>query len=163
MNNKGINLITLVITIIVIIILATITINIGTKAYDNAREARLEEQRNNVINAVSARFADNQRNELVNPLLGYAIQVEDGDTAENLANKYIERFKDEGKLDTDDTQKNANTEDQIKKLILDNFDNMNYTRVLQYNDLIALEIENTDTNALFLVNYYSSDVVGPIL
>ena len=46
--------------------------------------------------------------------------------------------------------------------ICDNFDDMEYTRLLFHSDLIELGIEKTNLNAVYLVNYYSSDVVGPI-
>jgi len=63
---------------------------------------------------------------------------------------------------TDDELDNSTQRVLIERFVYDNFEDMKYTRILLYTDLIELGIENTNMNAVYLVNYYSNDVVGPI-
>lgn len=162
-NNKGINLVALVVMIIIMIILASIAIKAGTDAYQNALETKAAEERKQVEYAVSDRFGDYQRNATANPLVGFSIPDENRESDEKLTNYITDKFKSEyGKLITDDEMQNSTQKNLIRKFVSDNFEDMEYTRILVYSDLIELGIENTNLNAIYLVNYYSNDVVGPI-
>ena len=162
-NNKGINLIALIVMIIVMIILAAIAIKTGTDAYQNALKTKGAEERKQVEYAISDRFGDYQRNETANPLVGFIIPDEDVETEAKAKNYLISKFKGEyGKLATDDEIQNNTQRKLIEKFVADNFNEMEYTRILIYSDLIDLGVENTNLNAIYLVNYYSNDVVGPI-
>lgn len=162
-NNKGINLIALIVTIVVMIILASIAIRVGTDSYENALESKAAAERKEVVSAVSGRFGDYQRNNTASPIVGFKIPEENMTTEENIV-EYIKNKlkKDHGKLMTEDELENKTYQNMITKFVDDNFDDMDYTRLLFYRDLIELGIEKTNLNAVYLVNYYSSDVVGPI-
>lgn len=162
-NNKGINLIALIVMIVIMIILASIAIRVGTDSYENALESKAAAERQQVISAISGRFGDYQRNNTANPIVGFMIPKENLDTKENVTAYIKDKLKNEyGKLMTDDELENQTYQNLIKEFVEDNFEDMEYTRLLLYSDLIELGIEKTNLNAVYLVNYYSSDVVGPI-
>ena len=163
-NNKGINLIALIVMIIVMIILATIAIKTGTDAYQNALKTKGAEERKQVEYAISDRFGDYQRNETANPLVGFIIPDEDIETEAKAKNYLISKFKGEyGKLATDDEiQNNTVSLKNMETGYQETLSLEEATRILIYSDLIDLGVENTNLNAIYLVNYYSNDVVGPI-
>lgn len=162
-KNKGISLISLVVMIIIMIILASVAINVSMSSYDEALRAKIYAERQQVIDAVTGRFADYQRNNTASPLLGLMIPEENSETLKD-AYDYIEnKLRNEYyKLLTDDEYNNQTQTKQISKFLVDNAEDMEYTRLLFYDDLLELGLENTTLQAVYLVNYYSSDVVGPI-
>ena len=161
-NNKGINLVAIIIMIIVMIMLAAIAINVSMDSYENSLEAKAAAERQQITIAISSRFGDNQRNATANPLVGLMI-LEELETEQSIIDYVCDKFKNEyGKLMTDDELANSTQRISIERFIYDNFEDMKYTRILVYTDLLELGIENTNMNAVYLVNYYSNDVVGPI-
>lgn len=159
-KNRGISLITLVVMIIIMIILAAIVINVTTKSFDKSIETKANEERAQVQYAISSRFGDYQRNSTANPIVGIIIPEENRATVDSVVNYITFKLKrDYGKLVNVDSKEQEN---DIRKMVSDNFEDMEYTRILTPTDLIELEMENTNLNAVYLVNYYSSDVVGPI-
>lgn len=161
-KNKGISLIALIVMIVVMIILASIAINVGTDSYENALESKAAAERKEVISAVSGRFGDYQRNNTASPIVGVSIP-EEYTEAEEMITYLKAKLKNEyGKLMTDDEIENKTYQNLIEKFVKDNLEDMEYTRLLFHSDLIELGIEKTNVNAVYLVNYYSSDVVGPI-
>ena len=81
-NNKGINLIALIVMIVVMIILASVAIRVGTDSYKNALESKGAAERKEVVSAISSRFGDNQRNNTANPIVGFIIPEENSGTEE---------------------------------------------------------------------------------
>ena len=161
-NNKGINLVALIIMIIVMIMLAAIAVNVSMDSYNKSLEAKSDAERQQVVNAIAGRFGDYQRNATANPLVGITIPEESLITEEATLNFIEQKLKNEyGKLNSEQAVNSAQIED-VKKLISDNFDDMEYTRILIYTNLVELGIENTNKNAVYIVNYYSNDVIGPI-
>lgn len=162
-NNKGISLVALVVMIIIMIILAAVAINITMDAYDESQRAKQKTERQEVIEAVSGRFGDYMRNHTANPLLGLIIPEENVATMLDVRNYIdIKLRTDYGKLVTEDEILNHTQTKEIEKFIADNFNDMEYTRILLYDDLLELGVENVTIHAVYLVNYYSSDVIGPI-
>lgn len=162
-NNKGISLVALIIMIIVMIMLAAIAVNVSMDSYYNSLEAKAAAERQQVIMAISGRFGDYERNTTANPLVGLTIPEEYLETEETIYNFVYNKFRNEyGKLVTGDELTNSTQKAAIEIFVHDNIEDMEYTRILLYTDLIELGIENTNMNAVYLVNYYSSDVVGPI-
>ena len=108
MNNKGISLIALVIMIIVMIIIASIAMNAGIDSYDQAVDAKNKEERNQVSQAVNARFGDNQFNAAVSPIVGELIPSEcfsyptDEQIIESAKTYLVDLFISEGRLQTQD-------------------------------------------------------------
>ncbi len=168
MNNKGVSLIALVVMRIVMIIIAGIAINNSVGSYDQALEAKALEERRQVSNAISARFGSNQINSIVRPIIGEVIPNEylnkSSDEEAIIATRdyLVKMFFMEGRLVTDDEMNNKTTQKKIEKFLRDNIQDMEYTRVLRQPDLVELGLESISIESVFLVNYYSTDVVGPI-
>ncbi len=161
-KEKGISLISLVVMIVVMIILASIGMNVSMNAYEESINAKQAAENQQVKDAVTGRFGDYQRNGTANPIVGLMIPSEETKSLEKTYDYIIKKLKDSGKLVTEDEFQNQTQSKQIKKFVLDNEEDIEYTRLLEYNDLLELGLENTNLNAIYLVNYYSSDVVGPI-
>ena len=159
-NNKGISLVSLVVMIILMILLASYGVNVGINNYNKSLETKAAEENQQVKLAVSNRFGDNQRNNTSYPLVGLVIPEDNANTID-MAKTYIiyKLRKDYNKLNNENY---AEDEANIQKFVNDNFSEMEYTRILTSTDLVELGIENTNLNSIFIVNYYSSDVVGPI-
>jgi type II secretory pathway pseudopilin PulG len=161
-NKKGVSLVALVITMIVIIILAGIALTSGIGGYDKALEAKDKEERNQVMNAINNRFGDYQRNKTLNPIVGEVVpdySEESGETRINDVKEYlVQLFLSEGRMtrDIDGISKD------IESFVRRNIDNMEYTRILRHNNVIEIGINSISKDRVFLVNYYSVDVVGPI-
>ncbi len=76
-NNQGISLIALIVTIIVAVILSIITIRVGTTGIDTSTEARIINEKKEIETAIVRRFADYSINEDAYPLIG--AEVTEGD------------------------------------------------------------------------------------
>lgn len=74
-DNRGISLITLIITIIIMIILAAIGIRIATDGIDSTAEARIINEKKELETAIIDRFANNAVNEESFPLLGSVLSA----------------------------------------------------------------------------------------
>ena len=159
-NNKGINLIALIVMMIIMIILAAIVVNVTTDSYEKALETKAEEERAQVQYAVSSKFGDNQRNSTANPIVGIMIPEENRGTVDSAFSYIISKLKNDYGKSVAGNQ--SEQEESIRKLVTDNFEDIEYTRILTPSDLIELDMENTNINAIYVVNYYSADVVGPI-
>ena len=53
-------------------------------------------------------------------------------------------------------------EREIGEFIETNINQMQYTRILRHGDIINLELDNISLKSVFLVNYATNSVVGPI-
>ena len=168
MDNKGINLIALIIMIVVMIIIAGIAINNSTGSYEQALTAKAREERNQMAKAVGLRFGNYQINKVASPIVGDVIPEEylnkptDEEIISSTKDYLVTMFRKEGKLVTDDEMNNHTTEKEIEKFLKDNINDMEYTRVLRHANIVELEVDSISIQSEFLVNYYSQDVVGPI-
>ena len=156
MNNKGINLIALIVMIIIMIIIAAIAYTNSFDAHDRAMIAREKEENRNVTTAIQNRFGEYMTNGSINPLSGVIIPANTKETM----NAYIVNYlKEHGKLSTD---RRLEYEDGILDLLKQNEGYLEYTRILERSHLVELGIENIPTDAMYVVNYYGMTVVGPI-
>ncbi len=158
MNNKGINLIALIVMIIIMIIIASIAYTNSFDAHDKALIAREKEENMNVINAIQNRFGEYMINGTISPLSGVIIP-EDNKTISQMNDYIITYLKDHGKLTTD---RKTEYEEGVLNLLNSNKDYLQYTRILEHAHLVELGIENLPTDAMYVVNYYGLTVVGPI-
>ncbi len=169
-KHAGISLISLIIMIIVMIILASIVITVSTKSYDQSLIAKQETERLQVVNAIQTRFGQYERNHTTSPLLGLQLSDITDKEADEIVTDLVELFTMEYEKNILDTEilvppenvQNYTSKGRIRKFITDNQEEMEYTRILKYDNLQELGLENVNTRALYLVNYYSNDVVGPI-
>ena len=158
MNNKGISLIALAVMIIVMIIIAAIAYTNSFDAHDKAMIAREKEENMNVTNAIQNRFGEYMASSTINPLSGIIIP-NDLTTTSEMEEFIINYLHENGKLYT---ERNAEFKAGIRKLLEDNKDHPEYTRILEHTHLIDLGIENLPTDSMYVVNYYGMTVVGPI-
>ena len=160
-NNKGVSMIALIIAIVIMVILASIALNSGNEAYDKALIAKADAERNQVIQAVETRYGKYSINRTASPLVGDTIP-EEYYTVNDISKYLMDLFRGENRLYSDDEMTNHTREKQIQEFLVNNVDHMEYTRILRHADIINLGLDNITLKSVFLVNYYSSDVVGPI-
>ena len=161
MNNKGINLISLVIIIIIMIILAAIVMKNVIEPHDKSLIARAREENLNVTTAVQNRYGEYVTNPSISPLAGLIVPREN-ETEDEIYDYIIKLLRSKGKLNTQDESENKTNQKAIRKLIQDNKNYKEYTRILEHSHLVELGLESLPVNATFVVNYYGTDVVGPI-
>lgn len=152
-NAKGISIITLIITIIVMIILASIVYIVSNDGMETADSAKYHNEKKSLQEAMQARFSSYVVNENANPLEGTVL---DEWTTETI----IEHLKS---IDRKEADTSENSE-AIRKFVDGNVKHAEYTRIINYYDMLALEIANVShkTNYSYIVNYHSLDIVGPI-
>jgi type II secretory pathway pseudopilin PulG len=160
-NNKGINLIALILVIIVMLIIAGIAINNVPEAYDQALRAKLLTENTEVKKAVTSRYGDFVRNSTANPLIGDTIPSE-YTNKEEIKNYLIQLFKSENRALSDDPDTGKTYEEKFDEFLTRNADLMRYTRIIRHSDIVNLDISSISINSVFLVNYFTTDVVGPI-
>ena len=167
-KNQGVSLVALIIMIIVMIIIAGIALNSGIGSYDKALEAKSKEERHQVKNAVSTRFGDYTMNPSLKPLLGEQIPDDyfmesDPDARIQAIKVYLlALFISEGRLQTNDEVENHTTANEIQYFLEKNYEQMEYTRIIRHSHIIELGIDSIALPSVFVVNYYSADVIGPI-
>lgn len=138
MNEKGISLIALVVTIIVMIILATIVIKVGNDGFTTATNAQIANEIRDVESAAMKRFSDNAVSETAYPLLGEKIELETAITTICSNTEYTD----------------ADIRESLTK-------NISYVRKISSTDINGLGIKNATGN-LYIVDYFSGKVYGPI-
>ena len=160
-NNKGINLIALITMIIIMIILAAIAMKNSFDAHNKSFIARQKEENLNVTTAVQNRYGEYVTNPTNSPLAGLTVPDE-YDTPEKMY-EYIEMYLiRNGKLVTQDVKDNDETKEAIRKMLNDDKDYLKYTRILEHSHLVELGLESLPINAVYVVNYFGTDVIGPI-
>ncbi len=138
MNEKGISLIALVVTIIVMIILATIVIKVGNDGFTTATNAQIANEIRDVESAAMKRFSDNAVSETAYPLLGEKIELETAITTICSNTEYTD----------------ADIRESLTK-------NISYVRKINSTDINGLGVKNATGN-LYIVDYFSGKVYGPI-
>ena len=136
-ENKGISLITLIVTIIVVMILATIVIRVGTSSISESREAAVKNEIREIETAAIKRASNYIANEDAYPLIGIRIDASTAiaDICENL----------------------GHTEEQLKHIET----NIEYVRKLDSSSVGALGIQHATGNT-YIVDYLNGKVYGPI-
>lgn len=165
-NSKGISMITLIITIVVIIILSSIAIVVSENGIDMALDARYQNERKELSEAVTSRFAGYLRNSSTYPLEGVSVEAVFDDSLSNdekeaeALTQIVERLKNLGSTTVD----TVDVKNEINKILHDNINHIKYTRIVSSTEMLALGLTNlgSDINYVYIVNYYSADVIGPI-
>lgn len=165
-NCKGVSMITLIITIIVIIILSSVAIVVSNNGIDMANEAKFQNEKREIKQALTSRFAGYLRNEDLYPIEGIALQsafnegLSDEERKQQVLNEIVTHLKGLGRytVDTDEVK------NEIEKMLQDNINHIEYTRIIGATEMLALGLTNvgSEINYEYVVNYYSSDVIGPI-
>lgn len=138
MSEKGISLIALIVTIIVIIILAVATFEVGEQGFETTDKAKIANEIREVETAVVKRFSDYAISESAAPLLGEKLELED---AISLICTYTDF-----------------TDADVRAIITEN---IYYVRKVDSSNINELGIKNATGN-LYVVDYYSGKVYGPV-
>lgn len=151
-NSKGISMITLIVTIVVMLILASIVFIAGDDSMETADRAKIGNEKKSLQEAMQSRFAGYMRNSDTYPL--------EGATVDSDVDVIVEYLKDIGReyADANDVKS------EINAFLTKNTGYEEYNRIINYSDMMALEMTNISYTAdySYIVNYYSLDVVGPI-
>lgn len=148
-NSKGISMVTLVITIIVMIILSSIVIVVSTDGRDKANDAKYYNEKKILQEAMQSRFAGYMRNSDTYPIEGIVLEDD-----------IYSQLSDLGRESAQDDE----VKNEIQEFLTKNNSHSEYNRIINYTDMLALEITNITTSSdySYIVNYYSLDVIGPI-
>ena len=160
-SNKGVSIISLIIVIVVTIILASVALNAGNLDINKAQEAKKRAERNQVIQAIGARYGSYNVNGTASPLVGDKIPSELS-TPDEIKSYLITMFKSENRMLSEDEAINHTIENEIDSFLEKNEDQMDFTRILRHSDIINLGLDNISLGSVFLINYYTATVVGPI-
>lgn len=151
-NSKGISMITLIITIIIMLILAGIVYVVSDDGRERADKAKYLNEIKLIREAAQSRFAGYLRSSTTYPLEGTLAK-------DSLAEILLQ-------LETLGCESTSLDEmgNEINVFLSDNVENSEYSRIINYADMLELGITNVSskTTYVYLVNYYSLDVVGPI-
>lgn len=147
-SNRGVSLVTLVITIVVMFIMISITISASIKSVEETNTTKIDHEIRSLRDAVSDRLANNKRNAVLYPIIGEKI----GDSV----NEYIRSIE--------------NLEGPQKEKIINkiNNDERNFEETKDFFRLVGrteaekLGVENIDVEHFYVVDYYECEVYGPI-
>lgn len=145
-NNKGISLITLVITIVIMVILISVVMSSGIESVKEANLTKIDNEIKSLKEAVNDRLVNYERNENLYPLIGVKVGESVFDyirTIENLSSNEINEIISE-------ISSNYNDE------------TMEYYRLVGKEDAIKLGVENIDVEHSYIVDYYNCKVYGPV-
>lgn len=143
-NNEGISLIALVVTIIVLVIITTIVIFPGIMGINITQKARIATEKKDISTVAVKRFGQYTRNENLYPLLGDNITQ-----TEAITKIYKEKLKQDI---------NASREEVVDMVERD----IKYIRIVNNVHAKELGVEEVSEGNIYIVNYYTGDVFGPI-
>lgn len=151
-NQKGISMITLVITIIVMIILASIVYVVGNDGRETAEHAKYENEKKLIQEAMQSRYATYMRNPNAGSL--------EGTILENTLTEIVTQLEEMERNTLDSNE----VRDEITSFLDKNSLHPECSRIINYNDMLSLGITNvtSTTNYSYIANYYTLDVIGPI-
>ena len=150
-KSNGVTLITLVITIIVILILTSIFVATGMNALKEARKSEIQAEIGSLQEAISIRFTSYLKNGESVDLVGISPT-----SIEKLsdASKCINAIKNSVGI-------NSDKEAKITREIVSHFDE--YVKIVTPYEASILGVEPIKEDSIYIVDYYTSAVYGPIL
>lgn len=149
MKNSGITIITLIITIVVIIILTSIFVASGLESLNEAKITKAENEIKMLKEAVVNRYTSYVKNQ--NGIALYGTPVKD----KMSSSECVERI-----LDTLNNDEKIKKETKITKEI--ERDYAKFVMLVASGDMARLGLENYDVDNVYIVNYNTSSVYGPI-
>ncbi len=153
-NNKGISLITLILTIIVILILTAIFLSTGLDSIFEAKGSKNANEIAQLKSAISDRFNSYLKNEDTVALTGKL--AKNTYTTDECINKIISTLDFEKATDEEkETQKN-----KISNNISRDYEK--YVMIIESGDMAQLGLENYSKTNRYIVDYYTGMVYGPI-
>lgn len=142
-SDKGISLITVLITIVTMIILIAIVVNSSLNSVEETNVTKINNEIKSLKEGVSIRITNHERNENLYPLVGE--KVKDSEILEKVSS--IE------KLSSGEAMNIAEKYNEKTK---------EYFRLIGRDDAKLLGVEGIDIEHYYIVNYYDCEVYGPI-
>ena len=145
-NNKGISLITLIVTIVVMIILASIIISSSLDSVEETNITKINNEIKDLKIAVGNRIANYERNNTLYPMVGKKV--------EDSLYEYIRSIE-------------TLTLDEINEII-DKLSTVYSEKTKEYYRLVGkkeaeiLGVEGVDGEHYYVVDYYECEVYGPV-
>lgn len=155
-KNRGITIITLVITITVILILTSIFIATGIDALNESKKAEIENEIYQLKQAISARYTSYIKNDGDISLLGDSPNNK-WVNADECINTVISVLRFEDDLSPEDEEaKKQKVRDEILR------DYNTYVKIIDSGDKLKLGLENYSDDKVYVVDYFTGSVYGPI-
>lgn len=152
-NNKGITLITLVIVIIVLVILTSIFVATSLKALNETGSSETQNQIHAIEEAISVRYASYLKSDGNVSLVGSSPTWSSPSECVDA----IMKSMDVTNLSAEDVAaKRTRISNEIAR------DYEKYVKMIGSGDATLLGIEQLSTDNVFVVDYYTSKVYGPI-
>lgn len=156
-NNKGISLITLILTIIVILILTAIFVSSGLDSIFEAKGSKNANEIAQLKSAVADRFNSYLKNEDTVALVGkLAKNTESYNTVDECVNKIISTLDFEKATDEEKNAEKNRISNNISR------DYEKYVMIIESGDMAQLGLENYSKTNRYIVDYYTGAVYGPI-
>ncbi len=153
-NNKGINLITLIIMIAIILILTAIFASNGLDSVFEAKNSKNANEIAQLKTAVANRFNSYLKNEDTVSLIGKP--VKSTYTSDECVNKIISTLDFEKASQEEKTAEITKITNNISR------DFNEYIMIIESGDMARLGLENYSKTNRYIVNYYTGAVYGPI-
>ena len=155
-NNKGITLITLIITIIAIIILASVFMATGTESLEEAKKSEIANEIHQLKLAIVDKFTSYQKNDGNVFLIG-ELAKNKWPNSDDCVDKVIEVLI----FDEDDTfeEKTLKT-NRVSIEIARDYDK--YVKIIYSGDMESLGLQKYSKDNAYIVNYNTGGVYGPI-
>lgn len=153
-NNKGISLITLILTIIVILILTAIFLSTGLDSIFEAKNSKNANEIAQLKSAVSDRFNSHLKNEDTVTLVGKL--AKNTYTSDECISKIISTLDFEKSTDEEKNTEKNKISNNISR------DYEKYVMIIEAGDMAQLGLENYSKTNRYIVDYYTGMVYGPI-
>lgn len=154
MENKGITIIALIVMIAVIIILTSIFVATGIDSLNESKKAEIQNEIYQLKQAVVNRYASYEKNDGNISLIGTSATAKWAE-ADMCVNDVISTLTFEDETEDEKQLKIGRIANEITR------DYDKFVKLVDSDDRISLGLENTSNN-LYLVNYYTGSVYGPI-
>ena len=145
-NNKGVSLVSLVITIVVMLVILSITLSSSLQSVEETNLTKIENEIRDLKDAVNDRLANYQRNPMTYPIIG-----------EKVGDNIFEYIRS---IETLESNEISEIIEQIS--VTYSVENADYYRLVGRTEAEKLGVENIDAKHFYIVDYYDCDVYGPI-
>lgn len=154
MNNKGVTIITLIVTILVILILSSIFISVGLDSLNEAKETEIKNEMYQLKQAVINKYTSYEKNDGKIALVGTSALSKWGNKNECIE-KVIATLQYEDESMDEIERRKARVSGEIAR------DYDEFVMLIDSDARVKLGLENSSDN-VYIVNYYTGSVYGPI-
>lgn len=145
-ENRGVSLITLVITIVTMLILLAITLSSSLDSVEEANITKIDNEIRDLKDAVNDRMANYERNPVLYPIIG-----------EKIGDNIFEYVRSIEILESQEINEIINEISATYSV-----ENIDYYRLVGRTEAEKLGVENIDVEHYYVVDYLECEVYGPI-